>query len=51
MQEDYKILPKRNGRSDGSFKKLTPVKFFTNFYEIGLKPNANKIYQYDIKLD
>lgn len=50
MQEDYTILPKRNGRSDGSFKKMPNVSFFTNFYEIDLKTDSKKIYQYDIKL-
>ena len=51
MQEDYKILPKRNGRSDGSFQKMPVVSYFTNFYEIGLRTQTKKIYQYDIKLE
>lgn len=48
--EDYTILPKRNGRSDGSFKKLNVMKYFTNYYEVALNSQKTKIYQYDIKL-
>lgn len=50
MQADYKILPKRNGRSDGSFSKLYPIKFFTNYYDIAIDSNKSKIYQYSFAL-
>jgi hypothetical protein len=43
-------LPKRNGKSDGSFKKLNPVKFFTNYYDISIGADQSKIYQYDFAL-
>ena len=34
MDADYQILPKRNGRSDGSYKNLAKCKFFTNYFVI-----------------
>jgi hypothetical protein len=50
MQIDYKILPKRNGQTDGSFKSLNTTKFFTNFYEISIDNTKSKIYQYSFAL-
>lgn len=37
MQEDYTILPKLKGKTDGSLKELQPVQFFTNFYNISIE--------------
>lgn len=50
MQADYQLMPKRNGKSDGSFKKLNSIKFFTNYYEIALASDKSKIYQYSFAL-
>lgn len=49
MQADYQLMPKRNGKSDGSFKKLNAIKFFTNYYDIGLS-DKSKLYQYSFAL-
>lgn len=51
MQADYTILPKRNGKSDGTFKNLQPVKFFTNYYDIEIDQKRSLIYQYSFSLD
>lgn len=48
--QDYTILPRRNGRSDGGFKNIKQKNFATNFYEIDLKVKEGLIYQYDFKL-
>lgn len=50
IEVDYKILPKRNGRSDGSISQLHPIKFFTNYYEISIDASKSKIYQYSFSL-
>lgn len=50
MQADYQLMPKRNGKSDGSFKNVKSVKFFTNYYEITTDPDKSKIYQYSFAL-
>ncbi len=50
MQAQYQLLPKRNGKTDGSFKKLNPVKFVTNYYDIGINTDKSKIYQYSFAL-
>ena len=49
MQEDYEFLPKRVAKSDGSFKKQTPAKFETNYYDLKID-YGRKIYQYSIEL-
>ena len=50
MQEEYNILPKRNGRTDGSFKNNTKCRFFTNYFEIDYQSCGSRIYQYDFSL-
>ena len=50
MQAEYQLLPKRNGKTDGSFKKLTPIKFYTNYYDIALRADKSTIYQYSFAL-
>ena len=50
MQAEYNLLPKRNGRSDGSFKNYGKARFFTNYFEIDFDSKKHKIYQYDFKL-
>lgn len=50
MQAEYQLLPKRNGKSDGSFKKLNTIKFYTNYYDISFSPEKTKIYQYSFAL-
>lgn len=50
MQADYNILPKRTGKTDGSFKKLQTLEYYTNFFDINLKLDKFTIHQYDIKL-
>lgn len=50
MQADYQILPKRNGRSDGSYKNNTKPKFFTNYFNIDIDPKRSKIYQFAFTL-
>ena len=50
MQADYDILPKRKGKSDGSFAKVPKCKFFTNYFEVSLDPAKQKIYQYSCAL-
>lgn len=50
MQADYKIMPKRNGKTDGSFRNLNPIKFFTNYYDISLDSKTSRIYQYSFSL-
>lgn len=50
MQAEYQLLPKRNGKSDGSFKKLNPIKFYTNYYEIAISTDKTKIFQYSFAL-
>lgn len=50
MQAEYQLLPKRNGKSDGSFKKLASLKFFTNYYDISINTAKSKIYQYSFAL-
>ena len=35
MEADYKLMPKRtNANSDGSSKKWSGAKFWTNYYQI-----------------
>lgn len=50
MDAEYKTLPKRNGRSDGSYNNIAKAKFFTNYFNIEIDPKKQKIYQYDFKL-
>lgn len=50
MQADYRIMPKRNGKSDDSFKKLNPIKFFTNYYDIAFDNKKSVVYQYSFAL-
>lgn len=50
MEENYKILPKRNGKSDGSFKRMRPINFYTNFYTIDIDTRKSTIYQYSFSL-
>ena len=50
MEADYTILPKRNGRTDGSFKNNPKCKFFSNYYDISVDPKKSKIYQYSFAL-
>ena len=50
MEENYKILPKRNGKSDGSFKRMRPINFYTNFYNIDIDTRKSTIYQYSFSL-
>lgn len=50
MQADYRVMPKRNGKSDDSFKKLNLIKFFTNYYDIGFDNKKSIIYQYSFAL-
>lgn len=50
MEANYDILPKRNGKSDGSFKNMNSIKFFTNYFEIALNVKKSKIYQYSFSL-
>ena len=50
MLPEYTILPKRNGQSDGSRKKWTTKRFFSNYYEIQINQKKSKLYQYDFKL-
>lgn len=50
MDADYKILPKRNGKTDGSFNNIAKCKFFTNYFNIQIDPKKQKIYQFDFKL-
>jgi hypothetical protein len=44
------LFPKRNGQTDGSFRKLKPVEFATNFYPIILDEKRSKICQYSFDL-
>ena len=50
MQAEYQLLPKRNGKSDGSFKKLQTIKYYTNYFDISLNTNKSQIYQYSFTL-
>jgi len=50
MQADYRIMPKRNGKSDDSFKKLPLIKFFTNYYDIAFDNKKSVVYQYSFAL-
>lgn len=50
MELDLKILPKRNGQTDGSFKNLSPIQFFTNYYDINLDIKKSKLHQYSFSL-
>ena len=43
MQAEYQILPKRNGKSDGSFKKLKTIKYYTNYFDISLNTDKSQI--------
>lgn len=51
MQADYQILPKRNGNSDGSFRQLNPIRFYTNYYEVDIGLDKGAIYQYSFALE
>lgn len=51
MEADYQILPKRNGKSDDSFKKLPSMDFYTNYFTFSLKEKQSKLYQYSFSLD
>ena len=50
MDAEYQLLPRRNGRADGSFKNVAKTKFFTNYFTIEIDPKRQKIYQFDFKL-
>lgn len=50
MQADYAILPKRNGRSDGSLRNLAAIKFYTNYYDISIEGKKSIVYQYSFEL-
>ena len=50
-QTDLALLPKRNGKTDGSFRRnLQPISFFTNYYGIECDPKKTAIYQYSFSL-
>lgn len=46
----YDILPKRKGKTDGSFKNLSKINFFTNYYEIQINTKKSQLYQYSFSL-
>jgi len=50
MIADYAILPKRNGKSDGSLRNQGTTKFFTNYYDISIEGKKSTIYQYSFEL-
>jgi hypothetical protein len=43
------FLPKRNTRAVGGFQNSQQRTFITNFYDVKLHPNLNKIYVYEAK--
>lgn len=50
MEQNYEILPKRNGKSDNSFKNMGTTKFFTNYFDIGINVKKSRIFQYSFSL-
>jgi hypothetical protein len=50
MEADYAILPKRNGKTDNSFKNIPKIKFHTNYYDILIEGKKSVIYQYSFEL-
>ena len=50
MDADYQILPRRAGKSDGSYKNIKKCKYFTNYFHVEIDQKKSRIYQYSFLL-
>ena len=44
-------MPRREAKSDGSFKKWVTASFVSNYHEVQLDPKKNRVYQYSLELE